>query len=158
MDTIYPGAHRNLAPANLWGPAQRAAKGVLHTTESRGGFQPGASYFGHSFYPHFTVSRGEVWQHIPTDRAARAMRNLPGGVETNNAGVVQIENNGQVLAVEGTDATKAPWVDGDLIRDFGTPGRIPWPRQAAPGHLYFDGAQIWRLDPPGFGAVGSGAF
>ena len=113
MADLYPEARRNLAAANLWGPRQDAAKGVLHTTESRGGFQPGGTYFGHTYYPHFTVSRGDVWQHIPIDRAARALRNLAGGVETNNAGAVQIE-----IDWNAADAPNILVVTMDALRDL----------------------------------------
>lgn len=59
-------------------------------------FTPTSSnYYGHQNYPHFTVANvgGEFrsWQHISIRRAARALRNMSGGVQTNRAGVIQIE-------------------------------------------------------------------
>lgn len=93
-DLWYPAAVRNPAPPDVLGklPALRIEKGVLHTTESLDQFRPSASsYFGHDGYPHFTVSRGEVYQHVPMDRCARALRHPKGTPHTNNDGAVQIE-------------------------------------------------------------------
>jgi hypothetical protein len=68
-------------------------KGVLHSTET--GNLP--AYSGGSMAPHFTLQpnlktetvRG--YQHFNTDRPSRALRNLPGGVETGKDGAIQIE-------------------------------------------------------------------
>lgn len=90
-----PHATRNPAPASKVGPPQNPTCGVLHSTESRLGFRPGSSYFGHDGWPHATVTRSggkaTTFQHVPADRCSRALRNLAGGVETNNAGCYQIE-------------------------------------------------------------------
>ena len=65
---------------------------VLHTTE--GSSWPG--YGGGGSAPHFTVKPGaateeNIRQHISTEQSSKALVNKPGGVETNNAGVIQIE-------------------------------------------------------------------
>lgn len=67
-------------------------KVLLHTTEAKW-FRPSSSnYYGHSSYPHFTIEPdGTIWQHIPITRAARATKNLSGGVQTNRANMIQIE-------------------------------------------------------------------
>lgn len=69
--------------------ASTAYRVVLHTTETRTlpGYQKGATA------PHFTYSPASRrwWQHTNLDRAARALRNEPGGVETNRLGSLQIE-------------------------------------------------------------------
>lgn len=68
-------------------------KGLLHTTET--GVVP--SYGGGASAPHFTAiadlsAKTLTWyQHYDTDRPSRALRNLSGGVQTNNDGVLQIE-------------------------------------------------------------------
>lgn len=67
-------------------------KGLLHTTETTGW----PSYSSGKSAPHLTVKpipgKGvEVRQHIPFDRAARALRNPDGGVQTNRDYVFQIE-------------------------------------------------------------------
>lgn len=69
---------------------------VLHTTEGGAVYVPSASsYYGHSSWPHGTVARvagvARIVQHIAINRAARAMVNKPGGVETNRACAVQLE-------------------------------------------------------------------
>lgn len=97
MDTWYPEAIRN--PAASDGGSYVSGypfRGVLHTTESHG-FTPRPDSYGgwHTSYPHFTaVERSasvEIFQHIPIDRAARALRNPSGGVQTNRAAAIQIE-------------------------------------------------------------------
>ena len=74
--------------------------GVLHTTESRrGSYRSGGprnyGNFGHTSFPHFTVDvqdgKFKSWQHISLRRAAKALKNTSGGVETNREGVIQIE-------------------------------------------------------------------
>ena len=62
---------------------------LLHSTET--GSFPG--YGGGASAPHFTIDleNGEVRQHSPMNRAARALRNASGGVQTNRDGVIQIE-------------------------------------------------------------------
>lgn len=70
-------------------------RGVLHTTE--GGSYAGAygAYKANRSAPHFTVSfegsKFRVWQHVPLNRAARALANKGGGVETNRTRCIQIE-------------------------------------------------------------------
>ena len=62
---------------------------LLHSTET-GSFP---SYGGGASAPHFTIDlgNGEVRQHSPMNRAARALRNASGGVQTNRDGMIQIE-------------------------------------------------------------------
>lgn len=62
---------------------------LLHSTET--GSFPG--YGGGASAPHFTIDleNGEVRQHSPMNRGARALRNPAGGVQTNRDGVIQIE-------------------------------------------------------------------
>lgn len=65
---------------------------VLHTTEGSGY----TDYGNGGSAPHFTVKPGpaddaHIRQHIPTTEASKALENRSGGVETNNAGVIQIE-------------------------------------------------------------------
>jgi hypothetical protein len=67
-----------------------APKIVLHTTE--GAHYPGPSLY-HGTNPTFTcdVKRRRTYQHCDIHRAALALENHPGGVETNHARAVQIE-------------------------------------------------------------------
>jgi len=83
----------------LWGTYtdNGEPKGILHTTETSGFTPHGTKYGGwHTSYPHFTVvmlTNGTVlvYQHIPVNRAARALKNLAGGVQTNLDRIVQVE-------------------------------------------------------------------
>src|SRR5687767_1601043 len=91
--------------AELWYPAAKAdemanagefivgppARGVLHTTE--GSHYDGArgEYLRKRIAPHFTVDGRDVYQHVPLDRAARALENRDGGVQTNLWSAIQIE-------------------------------------------------------------------
>lgn len=69
-----------------------AKKGVLHTTEGSSASGAIGAYRNINAWPHFTVDQlGNVYQHIPLDKAARALENPPGGVETNRGGAIQIE-------------------------------------------------------------------
>lgn len=113
MQTIYPRGQANWAPQSLWGGAMAIEKGVLHTTESRGRFSPGAAYFGHNSWPHFTVSRGVVWQHIPIDRSARALLHPAGTPATNTDGAVQIE-----IDWNAADARNLPADTTAALRDL----------------------------------------
>lgn len=64
---------------------------VHHTTE--GGSASGAfqAFRNNRSDPHFTVDDHAVYQHIDTGLAARALRNLGGGVQTNRLSAIQIE-------------------------------------------------------------------
>jgi hypothetical protein len=66
---------------------------LWHDTETSG--LP--SYSSGSF-PHFTVDpqSGHIWQHIPVNRAARALKNVDGGCQTNRWNVIQVEIIGWV--------------------------------------------------------------
>lgn len=69
---------------------------VVHTTEGGPNYSPtGSSYFGNPYWPHATVARvggvATICQHIAINRAARALENDSGGVETNKARAVQLE-------------------------------------------------------------------
>lgn len=71
-----------------------AKKGVLHTTEGSTAAGAISAYRNANSWPHFTINRDSnftVYQHISIDKAARALRNLSGGVETNRGGTIQIE-------------------------------------------------------------------
>lgn len=77
-------------------------RGVLHSTEGKDYDGARSVYKSGRVPPHFTGeleldadapegSGFHVWQHIPIDRAARALENPEGGVETNRAHCIQIE-------------------------------------------------------------------
>lgn len=64
---------------------------VHHTSE--GGRAAGAlaAFRAHRSDPHFTVDATTIYQHVDTAHGARALRNAPGGVDTNRDGAIQIE-------------------------------------------------------------------
>lgn len=64
---------------------------VHHTTEGSSASGAIAAFRAHRSDPHFTVDQTTIYQHIDTGLAARALRNLQGGVETNRLSAVQIE-------------------------------------------------------------------
>lgn len=94
-DGWYKPAIDNWAPRDAGTHLGPVTIGVLHTTESTRFVPASTNYFGHSSYPHFTVAVvGGVfkcWQHISIRKAAKALKNLSGGVQTNRDGVIQIE-------------------------------------------------------------------
>lgn len=69
---------------------------VLHTTETPSwpGYSGGATAPTMTVRPNFKTRTLDVRQHFPADRSARALVNLPGGVETNTAHAFQIELTG----------------------------------------------------------------
>jgi hypothetical protein len=94
-DLWYPEATRKAAPVDGGSWTGGGRKGLLHTTEVKTASQTLASYRETNFWPHFTAAfernRFQIWQHIPLDRAGRALGKVAGGVQTNRAHVIQIE-------------------------------------------------------------------
>lgn len=90
----YPEAIKDELP-NAGYMLTSSWRGVLHTTEGSSYAGAKSAYVGNRSAPHFTVSfEGGVFrvrQHIPLNRAARALRNLTGGVDTNRLRCIQIE-------------------------------------------------------------------
>jgi hypothetical protein len=64
---------------------------VHHTTEGSTAAGALAAFERNHSKPHYTVDSQHIYQHVDTDQSARALRNEPGGVETNRAGAIQIE-------------------------------------------------------------------
>jgi len=84
-------------------------RGVLHTTESTNYTPSRTSYYGHSSAPHFTVHFNKntkvatSYQHLPIDVASRALKNPPGGVQTNRNCAIQIE-----IATKAKESSSMP--------------------------------------------------
>lgn len=92
MELWYPQATKSLGNDSGSFVAGYAFKGVLHTTEGGSASGAIAAYKKANSWPHFTVDQnGKVYQHIPINKAARALENISGGVETNRGGAIQIE-------------------------------------------------------------------
>jgi hypothetical protein len=64
---------------------------VHHTTEGSSAQGAFAAFRANRSDPHFTVDGTQIFQHIDTGVAARALRNPPGGVQTNRDSAIQIE-------------------------------------------------------------------
>ncbi len=64
---------------------------VHHTTEGSTAAGAFSAFRSNRSDPHFTVDATTIYQHIDTSEGARALRNAPGGVQTNRESAVQIE-------------------------------------------------------------------
>lgn len=64
---------------------------VHHTTEGTSAQGAFAAFKKNRSDPHFTVDSTTIYQHIDTGVAARSLRNLKGGCETNRLSSLQIE-------------------------------------------------------------------
>lgn len=64
---------------------------VHHTTEGSTAEGALGAFAQNKSDPHFTVDATRIFQHIDTAEGARALRNAPGGVQTNRDSAVQIE-------------------------------------------------------------------
>lgn len=125
MNVWYPAATRNQATVNAGRmSASYGWKLVVHTTESDSFTPSPRSYFGHQYWPHFTLDRdGQWWQHIPIDMAARALRSSR-LVETNRGRAIQVECVGRSSADPDAILTDA---QVDALRDL-----FVWLRQQVP--------------------------
>lgn len=64
---------------------------VHHTTEGSSASGALAAFAKNRSDPHFTIDETTIFQHIDTGMGARALRNQPGGVQTNRGSAIQIE-------------------------------------------------------------------
>lgn len=89
---LYPKANQTVKGSGSGPYTSGPFKGVLHTTEGPTGSGAIAAFKSHNSWPHFLVDYvGTVWQFIDTSQGARALQNLPGGVQTNLDSAIQIE-------------------------------------------------------------------
>ena len=103
-------------------------KGVLHTTEGASAAGAIGAYIAKNSWPHFTISfeRGwtQLWQHLPIDTAARALRHPPLTVHTNRANVIQVEIVGRAALASSFPRA---YLDGiaSLMRWIGANAGVP---------------------------------
>lgn len=104
------------------GPVGRFSGGpfriVHHTTEGSSYAGAKAAYRRARSDPHFTVAGDEIFQHVDTSVAARALRNSAGGVETNRHSAIQIEVVGfagraKDVATLNTVARLCRWIESE---------------------------------------------
>lgn len=105
--TMYPPAKQVLNGQTGGSFIGTPYRGVLHSTETK-------ALPDYRNAPHITYDprSRQFYQHILFDRAARALRNLSGGSQTNRANSLQIE----IIAY--SDQTTAESVDGLWIGDL----------------------------------------
>jgi len=121
-------------------------RGVLHETQTVGV----PSYGSGASAPHLTLLKdGTFQQHIPFSRAARALRNLAGGVQTNRQGEVNIQ-----IEVIGY-SNKNDWTAEQIsaLREFMAWAQAEWaipnrfPLETGAGNEYGYGNPV-ELTPP----------
>jgi hypothetical protein len=90
---------------------------VLHTTEGWSIESALSAYRAKTIAPQFTVDFvARRWlQHVDTDRAASAMANLSGGVQTNRDGAVQMEIVGFAAYTQDISDMDLRWL-GQILR------------------------------------------
>jgi hypothetical protein len=90
---------------------------VHHTTEGSTYAGARSAFASNKSDPHFTVEGDRIFQHIDTAQTARALRNAPGGVQTNRDSAVQIEVVGFAGRAKDVTTLKAVarlcrWIEG----------------------------------------------
>ncbi|SHI68876.1 hypothetical protein [Streptomyces sp. 3214.6] len=121
----YPGASTAYWYGSKYaGSAMEVNVVVLHTTEGRTlpDYGGGAVAPTLTAVPDFAARRLRWYQHFPIDTSARALVNLPGGVETNTLNVCQVEMVGTC-----DPDTHAQWTRAGLA------------------HIYWPEAPDWAL-------------
>jgi hypothetical protein len=91
----YPPANTTAAwyADNYPGSKMDPNCGVIHTTETKTlpGYSGGATAPTYTAVPDMKAKRLRWFAHFPDAMSARALRNDPGGVETNTANPIQVE-------------------------------------------------------------------
>lgn len=90
---------------------------LIHTTEGSSVAGAIGAYRSHGAWPHFTVDprTKEKVQHYSMDVAARALKNLPGGVETNNKNVIQVEVVGRAAESRNWPKSYNEWLAKEVF-------------------------------------------
>lgn len=113
-----PGFHQLVFNHSLGGSFDRPPRAVeFHTTE---GATPEGAFSVYAAFPscpHFTVDPDTHarYQHVPLDSASYAMRNLPGGCQTNSTGIVQIEIVGYAAESWSWSQARLQWLGEQVL-------------------------------------------
>lgn len=90
----FPGADRSHVGTKNGGSMTGEGReyGTFHVTAGTY-YNPNTTlYYGHENWPHMTIDRnGKVYQHLPANVAARALKNLSGGIQTNRLGRINFQ-------------------------------------------------------------------
>ena len=94
---LKPKYRSGLRLRNVYPP-----KLVLHTVESYNYSPNPENYYGHQFWPNFTgpTLGGDFYQHFSITVGGYALKNKPGGVDTNTENVTQIEIPGKAAEIQ----------------------------------------------------------
>lgn len=88
----YPAANKSVKGNSGGSYTGGPFRTVLHTTEGSSASGAISAFKSNNSWPHFLIDYvGSVWQFVDTGVAARALRNLSGGVQTNRESAIQIE-------------------------------------------------------------------
>ncbi|MDM0085723.1 N-acetylmuramoyl-L-alanine amidase [Variovorax sp. J31P179] len=99
---------------------------VHHTTEGSSAEGAMSAFSKNRSDPHFTVDATTIFQHIDTAEGARALRNDPGGVQTNRDSAIQIELVGFAhLPKDGRALTNLARLCRWIESTHGVPGTWP---------------------------------
>jgi hypothetical protein len=134
------------AQGNSAGPHKApVTKFLLHTTEGSSIEGAIAAYMANNSWPHRTLDSKSKRScgHLGFDVAARSLKNLSGGVETNTLGVIQYEIVGQAAHPENINWEWVGAEIGPVCRQLGIPiqSSVQWVRypdsygQSAPQRL-----------------------
>lgn len=120
--------HDEWVSGNSAGPyTSPVDKFLIHTTEGTSIEGAVAAYRSNNSWPHLTVEcrigkRYRRCGHLDLSVAARSLKNMSGGVETNTDGVIQVEVVGSALSPEFIDWT---WFALNVIEPICQPLHIP---------------------------------
>lgn len=130
---------------------------VHHTTEGTSYAAAKAAYTASKSDPHFTVVGEEVYQHVDTAVAARALKHVSGDIETNRDSAVQIE----VVAFAGqpkdpltlkTVAKLCRWIEGEHDIQQRWPNGLPrWSTNGKDPGGHNRSANIWDTEGGHYG-------
>lgn len=105
-------------PHSLGGTFDRDPRAVCwHTTQGTTVDGAVSVYKAIMACPHFTVDpeSREKFQHVPLDRSCYALRNLPGGCETNTTGVIQVEIVGYAADSWAWSQERLQWLGEEVL-------------------------------------------